>query len=98
MSITNDYRAFDTDFETTVDNKSPASKKNKTGLTVGFVVGAGVLGFLSILMIFYVVQRRKESPANDDEGQPLLDLNLLHVDAGFLTFKFVRSIESSMQL
>lgn len=62
-----DYWACDADFLPTIDSK-PSTNKNRTGLAVGIAVGAGVLGLLFILMILYVVLRRKKSNANDNEG------------------------------
>ena len=49
-------------------NNSPSSKKNRTGLAVGIVVGVGFLSFVAILMIYYIVRRRKKSNTNDNEG------------------------------
>lgn len=95
--VTNDYWAFDADFEPTGNNESPASKKNKTGVVVGVVVGAGVLGFLTFLMIRFVVQRRKKPHTNDDEGQRLLELCQLHVDGSFSTLKFMPSVGSNQR-
>ncbi|KAB1216924.1 hypothetical protein CJ030_MR4G016063 [Morella rubra] len=63
------------DFEPTVSNKPPSGKKNRTGLIVGIVVGAGVLSFLSLLVVFYIVQRRKQLPTKEDEGKPTIILH-----------------------
>lgn len=63
-----DYWAFDADFLPTIDNKPFTIKKNKIGLAVGIAVGAGVLGFLFILMILHVIRRKKKSNADDNEG------------------------------
>ncbi|XP_062158089.1 probable LRR receptor-like serine/threonine-protein kinase At1g56140 [Alnus glutinosa] len=52
------------DFRATVSNKPP-SNKNRTGLYVGVVVGAGVLSLLSVFVAFYIVRRRKQLPTND---------------------------------
>lgn len=52
-----------------VNNKPPSSKKNRTGLIVGVVVGVGVLSFLSVFVVFYIVRRRKQLPTNDDAGK-----------------------------
>ncbi|KAK9907104.1 hypothetical protein M0R45_002416 [Rubus argutus] len=63
----------------TLDSTPPVSKKNKIGLIVGIVVGVGVL--ILVMVIFYIVQRRK-SPNND------YDEELLGIDIGPLTFSF----------
>ncbi|GMY33353.1 probable LRR receptor-like serine/threonine-protein kinase At1g56140 isoform X1 [Fagus crenata] len=68
------------DFTPTVSNRSPSSKKNRTGLIVGLVVGVGVLSFLSVFVVFYIVRRRKP-PTNDDE-------ELLGIDARTFTFSY----------
>ncbi|KAB1216931.1 hypothetical protein CJ030_MR4G016056 [Morella rubra] len=68
------------DFEPTVSNKPPSSKKNRTGLIVGIVVGAGVLSFLSIVMVFYIARRRKKIPTNEEE--------LFGMDARPFTFSY----------
>ncbi|XP_062158088.1 probable LRR receptor-like serine/threonine-protein kinase At1g56140 isoform X2 [Alnus glutinosa] len=52
------------DFTPPVSNKPP-SNKNRTGLYVGVVVGAGVLSLLSVFVAFYIVRRRKQLPTND---------------------------------
>lgn len=58
-----------TDFIPTVSNKPPSNKKNRTGLIVGIVVPVGVLSFLSLLVVFRIVtRRRKKSQTEDDEG------------------------------
>jgi hypothetical protein len=36
---------------------------------VGVVVGAGVLSFLSVFVVFYIVRRRKQLPTSDDAGK-----------------------------
>ncbi|XP_042947975.1 probable LRR receptor-like serine/threonine-protein kinase At1g56140 isoform X2 [Carya illinoinensis] len=69
------------DFEPTVSNEPPSNKKNRTGLIVGIVVGAGVLSFLSVFVVFYFVKRRKQLPLNDDE-------ELLGIDARPFTFSY----------
>ncbi|GLT54427.1 hypothetical protein SLA2020_276260 [Shorea laevis] len=69
------------DFTPTVNNKPPSSKKNRTGLIVGVVVGAGVLSFLSIFVGFYIVRRRKQLLTNDDA-------ELLGIDARTFTFSY----------
>ncbi|KAF5477354.1 hypothetical protein F2P56_004003 [Juglans regia] len=69
------------DFEPTVSNEPPSNKKNRTGLIVGIVVGAGVLSFLSVFVVFYFVKGRKQLPLNDDEV-------LLGIDARPFTFSY----------
>ncbi|KAB1216929.1 hypothetical protein CJ030_MR4G016058 [Morella rubra] len=66
------------DFEPS--NNPPSSKKNNTGLIVAFVVGAGVLSCLSVLMVFYIARRRKQIPTNEEE--------LLGMDARPFTFSY----------
>ncbi|KAK4594660.1 hypothetical protein RGQ29_018378 [Quercus rubra] len=68
------------EFTPTVSNKPPSSNKNRTGLIVGVVVGVGVLSFLSVFVVFYIVRRRKP-PTNDDE-------ELLGIDAKTFTFSY----------
>ncbi|KAK9937489.1 hypothetical protein M0R45_014275 [Rubus argutus] len=67
------------DFAPTVKNKFLTSKKNWTELIVAIVVGAGVS--ILVMVIFYIVQRRKRP--NDD-----YDEELLGIDVGPLTFSF----------
>ncbi|XP_059444959.1 probable LRR receptor-like serine/threonine-protein kinase At1g56140 [Corylus avellana] len=70
------------DFIPTGDNKLPSSKKNnRTGLIVGVVVGAGVLSFLSVFVVFYIVRRRKQLPTSDDA-------ELLGIDVKTFTFSY----------
>ncbi|KAF3968643.1 hypothetical protein CMV_007489, partial [Castanea mollissima] len=54
------------EFTPTVSNSPPSSNKNRTGLIVGLVVGVGVVSFLAVFIVFYIVRRRKP-PTNDDE-------------------------------
>jgi hypothetical protein len=61
--------AFCIDFTPTINNKPPSNKKNRTGLNVGVVVGAGVLSLLSVFVVFYIVRRRKQLPTNDYAGK-----------------------------
>ena len=42
---------------------------------MGVVVGVGVLSFLAVSMVFYIVRRRKP-PTNDDEGKPKITLHI----------------------
>lgn len=67
----NQLKRFCTDFIPTVSNSLPTSKKNRTGLIVGIVVGGGVLLVL-LFVAFYLIQRRKRSDPDDDEGKLLL--------------------------
>ncbi|TKY66388.1 LRR receptor serine/threonine-protein kinase [Spatholobus suberectus] len=67
------------DFIPTVSNKPPSSKKNRTGLIVGIVIGVGVVCFLSIFSIFCIMQRRKHH--DDDE-------ELLGIDTKPYTFSY----------
>ncbi|XP_062168839.1 probable LRR receptor-like serine/threonine-protein kinase At1g56140 isoform X2 [Alnus glutinosa] len=69
------------DFIPTVNNKPASNKKNRTGLIVGVVVGAGVLSFLSIFLVFYIFRRRKQLPTNDDT-------ELLGIDVRTFTFSY----------
>ncbi|XP_075646096.1 putative LRR receptor-like serine/threonine-protein kinase At1g56140 [Castanea sativa] len=68
------------EFTPTVSNRPPSSNKNRTGLIVGLVVGVGVLSFLAVFVVFYIVRRRKP-PTNDDE-------ELLGIDAKTFTFGY----------
>ncbi|XP_050226006.1 probable LRR receptor-like serine/threonine-protein kinase At1g56140 [Mercurialis annua] len=55
------------DFRPTVSNIPPSSKKDRTGLIVGIVVGVGAAGFLLVFVIFFVIQKRKRQSAYDGE-------------------------------
>ncbi|PRQ48792.1 putative transferase, protein kinase RLK-Pelle-DLSV family [Rosa chinensis] len=68
------------DFIPTVSNSLPTSKKNRTGLIVGIVVGGGVLLVL-LFVAFYLIQRRKRSDPDDDEER-------YGIDVGPLTFGY----------
>ncbi|PRQ48785.1 putative protein kinase RLK-Pelle-DLSV family [Rosa chinensis] len=68
------------DFIPTVSNSIPTSKKNRTGLIVGIVVGGGVILVL-LFVAFYLIQRRKRSDPDDDE-------ELYGIDVGPLTFSY----------
>ncbi|XP_040370086.1 probable LRR receptor-like serine/threonine-protein kinase At1g56130 isoform X3 [Rosa chinensis] len=68
------------DFIPTVSNSLPTSKKNRTGLIVGIVVGGGVILVL-LVVAFYLIQRRKRSDPDDDE-------ELYGIDVGPLTFSY----------
>ncbi|KAG8653160.1 hypothetical protein MANES_06G174700v8 [Manihot esculenta] len=69
------------DFIPTVSNNPPTSKKDKTGLIVGIVVGVGTASFLLVLVVFFVIQRRKSKSTYDDE-------ELLGIDAKPYTFSY----------
>ncbi|WCJ37042.1 Leucine-rich repeat transmembrane protein kinase [Euphorbia peplus] len=62
------------EFEATVSNRAPSSKKDRTGLIVGIVVGVGVVSFLLVFAVFFVIQRRKRQSTYDDDDE-LLGLN-----------------------
>uniref|UniRef100_A0A7N2LJM3 non-specific serine/threonine protein kinase n=1 Tax=Quercus lobata TaxID=97700 RepID=A0A7N2LJM3_QUELO len=68
------------EFTPTVSNSPPSSNKNRTGLIVGLLVGVGVVSFLAVFIVFYIVRRRKP-PTNDDE-------ELLGIDAKTFTFSY----------
>ncbi|KAK7848792.1 putative lrr receptor-like serine/threonine-protein kinase, partial [Quercus suber] len=55
------------EFTPTVSNSPPS-------LIVGLVVGVGVVSFLAVFIVFYIVRRRKP-PTNDDEGKPKIMLH-----------------------
>ncbi|TXG71232.1 hypothetical protein EZV62_006167 [Acer yangbiense] len=61
-------------------NPPANSKKNRTGLIVGNVVGVGLVSFLSVIAILWIVRRRKR-PSDDDEV-------LLGIDAKPYTFSY----------
>ncbi|KAH7528114.1 hypothetical protein FEM48_Zijuj05G0037500 [Ziziphus jujuba var. spinosa] len=69
------------DFEPTLNNIAHTSKQNKTGLITGILVGGGVLSFLSIFIIFYLVQKENDSQTNDD-------IDLLGIDVRPFTFSY----------
>ncbi|KAK7857149.1 putative lrr receptor-like serine/threonine-protein kinase, partial [Quercus suber] len=75
------------EFIPTVNNRPPSSNKNRTGLIVGLIVGVGILSFLSVFVVIYIVQRRKP-PTNDDEeiisGRPNFDKNLVEEEKMYL--------------
>ncbi|KAI9086892.1 hypothetical protein K1719_031053 [Acacia pycnantha] len=68
------------DFIPKVSNKLPGSSKNRTGLTVGIVVGVGVVSFLSVLVVFCIIQRRKRHGDGEEE--------LLDIDTKTYTFSY----------
>nr|KYP40210.1 putative LRR receptor-like serine/threonine-protein kinase At1g56130 family [Cajanus cajan] len=57
------------DFTPTVSNKPPSSKRNNVGVIVGTVVG--VVSFLFVLAIFYIIRKRK----HHDDNEELLDID-----------------------
>ncbi|KAK0598801.1 hypothetical protein LWI29_038113 [Acer saccharum] len=61
-------------------NPPANSKKNRTGLIVGNVVGVGLVSFLSVIAILWIVRRRKR-PSDDDEV-------LLGIDVKPYTFSY----------
>ncbi|XVE63204.1 hypothetical protein DITRI_Ditri07aG0000800 [Diplodiscus trichospermus] len=65
------------DFIPTVSNNAPTSKKSRTGLIVGIVVGVGVVGLLSFAA--FCIFRRRRARMKDDE-------ELLGIDARPYTF------------
>ncbi|KAI9086964.1 hypothetical protein K1719_031125 [Acacia pycnantha] len=68
------------DFHPTVSNKPPTNEKDRTGLIVGIVVGIGVVSFLSFLVVFCIIQRRKHHGDDDEE--------LLGIDTKPYTFSY----------
>ncbi|KAM5577997.1 hypothetical protein ABKV19_008357 [Rosa sericea] len=68
------------DFLPNIFPNHPTSKKNRTGLIVGIVVGGGVLLIL-LLLVFCIVQRSKRIDTSKNE-------DLLGIDIGPLTFSF----------
>ncbi|XP_052733534.1 probable LRR receptor-like serine/threonine-protein kinase At1g56140 isoform X2 [Vigna angularis] len=67
------------DFIPTVSNEPPSNSNNRTGLIVGIVVGIGVVSFLSVLVIFCIIRRRKRQ--HEDE-------ELLGIDTKPYTFSY----------
>ncbi|XP_028758203.1 probable LRR receptor-like serine/threonine-protein kinase At1g56130 [Neltuma alba] len=68
------------DFIPTVSNRPPTNNKDKTGLIVGIVVGIGVVSFLSFLVVFCTIQKRKHHRDGNEE--------LLGIDTKPYTFKY----------
>ncbi|KAK4253499.1 hypothetical protein QN277_010163 [Acacia crassicarpa] len=68
------------DFIPRVSNKLPGSSKNRTSLIVGVVVGVGVVSFLSVLVVFCIIQRRKRHGDGEEE--------LLDIDTKTYTFSY----------
>ncbi|KAK9994314.1 hypothetical protein SO802_024017 [Lithocarpus litseifolius] len=67
------------EFTPTVSSGYPSCNKNSTGLIVGLIVGVGVLSIVSVLVVFYIVRRRKLQ-TNDEK--------LLGIDARTFTFSY----------
>nr|XP_027186814.1 probable LRR receptor-like serine/threonine-protein kinase At1g56130 isoform X3 [Cicer arietinum] len=61
------------DFVPTVSNKPPSSKNNKAGLIIGIVAGVGVVCFLVVFAIFYIIRRRRLY----DEDEELLGIDTM---------------------
>ncbi|XP_055823074.1 probable LRR receptor-like serine/threonine-protein kinase At1g56140 isoform X2 [Solanum dulcamara] len=55
------------DFVPTVSNQPPTTKKNRTGLIVGIVVGVGIISLISLFAVYYLIQKRKQQKALEDE-------------------------------
>ncbi|KAJ8751922.1 hypothetical protein K2173_000668 [Erythroxylum novogranatense] len=70
-----------TDFEPTVSNTPPSSKKDRTGLIVGIVVGIGAASFLLTIVIFFVIRRKRRQTSYQNE-------ELLGIDARPYTFSY----------
>ncbi|KAF8408661.1 hypothetical protein HHK36_004724 [Tetracentron sinense] len=69
------------DFVPTVSNTPPTNKKKKTGVIVGIAVAVGVVSFLSVFVVFFLMKRRKRQQSNVDE-------ELLGIDARPYTFSY----------
>ncbi|XP_021287471.1 probable LRR receptor-like serine/threonine-protein kinase At1g56130 [Herrania umbratica] len=67
------------DFIPTVNNNAPTSKKSRTGLIVGIVVGVGVVSLLSVAA--FCIFRKRRAHRKDDE-------ELLGIDARPYTFSY----------
>ena len=59
---------------------------------MGLVVGVGVVSFLAVFIVFYIVRRRK-LPTNDDEGKPKIMLHM-HDDSCQTLFSFLYMLET----
>uniref|UniRef100_A0A2P2LC00 LRR-RLK n=2 Tax=Rhizophora mucronata TaxID=61149 RepID=A0A2P2LC00_RHIMU len=60
-----------TDFIPTVSNKPPSSKKDRTSMIVGIIVGVGIASFLLTFLVFFVVRRQKRKSNFADEGKQI---------------------------
>ncbi|KAF7851658.1 hypothetical protein BT93_L3314 [Corymbia citriodora subsp. variegata] len=69
------------DFIPTVSNNPPTSKKDRTGLIVGVATGVGVVGLVVVLLVFYVVRRRRMARMIEDQ-------EFLGMDARPYTFSY----------
>ncbi|KAJ8751921.1 hypothetical protein K2173_000667 [Erythroxylum novogranatense] len=69
------------DFEPTVSNTPPSSKKDRTGLIVGIVVGIGAASFLLTFVVFFVIRRKRRQTSYQNE-------ELLGIDARPYTFSY----------
>ncbi|XP_039172054.1 probable LRR receptor-like serine/threonine-protein kinase At1g56140 isoform X2 [Eucalyptus grandis] len=75
------------DFVPTVSNNPPtldnptSRKKDRTGLIVGVATGVGVVGFMAVLLVFYVVWRRRMARMIEDQ-------EFLGMDARPYTFSY----------
>ncbi|PHT44079.1 putative LRR receptor-like serine/threonine-protein kinase [Capsicum baccatum] len=69
------------DFVPTVSNQLPSTKKNRTGLIVGIVVGVGVISLVSLFAVYYLIQKRKQQKALEDE-------KFMGIDARPYTFSY----------
>ncbi|KAK9155256.1 hypothetical protein Sjap_002736 [Stephania japonica] len=50
-----------------VSNTPPKTSKNRTGLIVGICVAIGIVSFLSVFVVYCLVQRRKRQGMDEDE-------------------------------
>ncbi|KAK3425458.1 hypothetical protein EUGRSUZ_F02391 [Eucalyptus grandis] len=69
------------DFKPTVSNKPPTRKKDRTGLIAGVATGVGVVGLVAVLLVFYVVRRRRMARMIEDQ-------EFLGIDARPYTFSY----------
>ncbi|KAI6691657.1 hypothetical protein NL676_028485 [Syzygium grande] len=69
-------------FIPSVSNNPPTRKKDHTGLIVGVATGVGVVGMVAVLLVFYVVRRRKMARMIEDQ-------EFLGLDARPYTFSYV---------
>ncbi|KAK9121961.1 hypothetical protein Syun_019578 [Stephania yunnanensis] len=69
------------DFVPSVSNTPPKTSKNRTGLIVGICVAVGIMSFLSVIVVFYLVRRRKRQGMEEDE-------ELLGITAKQYTFSY----------
>ncbi|KAL3737442.1 hypothetical protein ACJRO7_026241 [Eucalyptus globulus] len=62
------------DFIPTVSNNPPTSRKDHTGLIVGVATGVGVVGLVAVLLVCYLVRRRKMARMIEDQGELQSDI------------------------